>query len=74
MAALRRFSSRADAKVLKELRDLAAREGRPFQAVLGDAFREYLARNGRQAPRENVLQAFRESIEERDELYRSFAK
>lgn len=74
MAALRRFSSLADAKVLKEFRDLAAREGRPFQAVLGDALREYLARKGRQAPRENVVPAFRESIEERDELYRSLAK
>ena len=74
MPALRKFSSQADPKVLKELQDLAAREGRQFQAVLGDAMREYVAQKRRQAPRKNVLEAFHDSIEERDELYRSLAK
>ncbi len=74
MPALRKFSSQADPKVLKELQDLAAREGRQFQAVLGDAMREYVAQRRRHAPRKNVLEAFQESIEERDELYRSLAK
>ena len=74
MPALRKFSSQADPKVLKELQDLAAREGRQFQAVLGDAMREYVAQKRRQAPRKNVLAAFHDSIEERDELYRSLAK
>jgi predicted transcriptional regulator len=74
MSALRKFSSQADPQVLEELQELATREGRQFQAVLGDAMREYLAHKRQHAPRRNVLEAFHESLEERDELYRSLAK
>ncbi|TLY95818.1 MAG: hypothetical protein E6K23_09200 [Gammaproteobacteria bacterium] len=71
---LRKFSSQAEPEVLEELQQLAAREGRRLQAVLGDAMREYLARKRQQAPRRNVLEAFQDSLKERDELYRSLAK
>jgi hypothetical protein len=74
MSALRKFSSQAEPEVLEGLQEVAAREGRRFQAVLGDAMREYLARKRQQAPRRNVLEAFQESLKERDELYRSLAK
>jgi len=33
-----------------------------------------LARKRQQAPRRNVLEAFQNSLRERDELYRSLAK
>ena len=74
MAALRKFSSQAEPEILEGLQEVAAREGRQFQAVLGDAMREYLARKRQQAPRRNVLEAFDTSLKERDELYRSLAK
>ena len=74
MSTLRKFSSQAEPEVLDELQEIAAREGRQLQAVLGDAMREYLAHKRQQAPRRNVLEAFQESLEERDELYRSLAK
>jgi len=74
MSTLRKFSSQADPEVLEGLQEIAAREGRQFQAVLGEAMREYLARKCQQAPRRNVLEAFQESLKERDELYRSLAK
>ncbi|HEY6456307.1 MAG TPA: hypothetical protein VIY90_13625 [Steroidobacteraceae bacterium] len=74
MGALRKFSSQADPKVLDGLQEIAAREGRQFQAVLGDAMREYLAHKRQQGPRRNVLEAFQDSLKERDELYRSLAK
>jgi hypothetical protein len=74
MSALRKFSSQADPQVLEGLQDIATREGRQFQAVLGDAMREYLARRHQHAPRRDVLEAFKESLKERDELYRSLAK
>ena len=74
MGTLRKFSSQADPEVLEGLQEIAAREGRQLQAVLGDAMREYLARQRQQAPRRNVLEAFQESLAERDELYRSLAK
>jgi hypothetical protein len=74
MSTLRKFSSQADPGVLQGLQEIAAREGRQFQAVLGDAMREYLEHKRQQAPRRNVLEAFQESLKERDELYRSLAK
>jgi hypothetical protein len=74
MGTLRKFSSQAEPKVLEELQAIAAREGRQFQAVLGDAMRGYLAHKREQAARRNVLEAFQESLRERDELYRSLAK
>jgi len=74
MSTLRKFSSQAEPEVLKGLQQIAAREGRQFQAVLGDAMREYLAHKRHQAPRRNVLEAFQDSLKERDELYRSLAK
>jgi len=73
MSPLSKFSSQADPEVLEELQAIAAREGRQFQAVLGDAMRAYLAHK-RQTPRRDVLEAFQKSLEERDELYRSLAK
>jgi len=74
MSVLRKFSSQAEPEVLEGLQEIAAREGRQFQAVLGDAMRDYLARKRQQAPRRNVLEAFQDSLKERDELYRSLAK
>lgn len=74
LAALRKFSSQAEPEVLEEMQQVAAREGRQFQAVLGDAMREYLAQRRGQSPRRNVLEAFQKSLDERDELYRSLAK
>lgn len=74
MSALRKFSSQADPEVLKGLQEIATQEGRQFQAVLGDAMREYLAHKRQQTPRRNVLEAFEQSLRERDELYRSLAK
>jgi hypothetical protein len=74
MSKLRKFSSQADAEVLAEMQQLAAREGRLFQAVLGDAMRAYLADRRVQPPRRKVLEAFQESLKEHDELYRSLTK
>jgi hypothetical protein len=74
MGALRKFSSQAEAEILEAMQEIAAREGRQFQAVLGEAMREYLGRKQQRAPRRNVLEAFHDSLEARDELYRSLAK
>ena len=73
MSTLRKFSSQADPEVLEGLQEIAAREGRQFQAVLGDALREYLAQNRLQPLRRNVMGAFKENLKERDELYQSLS-
>jgi hypothetical protein len=74
MSGWRKFSSQADPKVLEEMQQLAAREGRQFQAVLGDAMQAYLANHRVQSPRRKVLEAFDDSLKAHDELYRSLAK
>jgi predicted transcriptional regulator len=74
MSALRKFSSQAEPEVLEGLQQIAEQEGRQFQSILGEAMRDYLARKRQQAPRRNVLEAFQQSLQERDELYRSLAK
>jgi hypothetical protein len=74
MRALRKFSSQAEPEILNELQQIAAREGRQFQAILGEAMREYIARRKHKGPRRNVIEAFQSSLDERDELYRSLAK
>jgi hypothetical protein len=74
MSGWRKFSSQADPEVLEEMQQLAAREGRQFQAVLGDAMRAYLANQRVHSPRRKVLEAFDESLKAHGELYRSLAK
>jgi hypothetical protein len=74
LATLRKFSSQAEPAILDAMQEIAASEGRQFQAVLGEAMRDYLARKRQQAPRRNVLEAFDNSVRERDELYRLLAK
>jgi hypothetical protein len=74
MNALRKYSSQAEPEILDAMQELANREGRQLQAVIGEAMREYLARRKQQSPRRNVLEAFQQSLKERDELYRSLAK
>jgi hypothetical protein len=74
MSRLRKFSSQAEPEVLEAMQAVADREGRQLQAVLGEAMKEYLARKLQRAPRRSVLEAFQESLKERDELYRSLAK
>jgi predicted transcriptional regulator len=74
MRALRKFSSQAEPEILDELQQIAVHEGRQFQAILGEAMREYIARRKQKGPRRNVIEAFQSSLDERDELYRSLAK
>jgi len=74
MSALRKYSSQAEPEVLEAMQALADREGRQLQSVIGEAMREYLARKRQQVPRRNVLEAFQQSLRDRDELYRSLAK
>ena len=74
MRRLRKYSSQADPKLLDAMQDIADREGRQLQAVIGEALQEYLTRRQQQQPRRNVLEAFQKSLEERDDLYRKLAK
>ena len=54
--------------------ELAAAQGRQFQAVLDDAMRDYLERQTKTRPRQHVMASFASSLEEFDSLYRDLAK
>ena len=69
-----KFSSQASPDVLAALRELAATQGRQFQAVLDDAMRDYLERQSQSRPRQHVMATFASSLEEFDSLYRDLAK
>ena len=69
-----KFSSQASPDVLAALRELAATQGRQFQAVLDDAMRDYLERQTKSRPRQHVMASFASSLEEFDSLYRDLAK
>ncbi len=69
-----KFSSQAAPEILAELRLIAEREGRQFQAVLDEALRDYIDRRQTQRPRRHVMAAFAASLDEFDALYRDLAK
>ena len=71
---LEKFSSQASPDVLAALRELAATQGRQFQAVLDDAMRDYLERQSKSRPRQHVMATFASSLEEFDSLYKDLAK
>ncbi len=69
-----KFSSQAAPEVLEALRRIAESEGRPFQAVLDEALREYIERKEKGRPRRHVMEAFAQSMGEFDSLYCELTK
>lgn len=72
--ARKNFSSQAAPEVLNALRKIAESEGRPIQAVVDEALREYIERKEKGLPRHPTLDAFTQSLSEFDQLYRELAK
>lgn len=69
-----KFSSRVDAELLAALREFARREGRPLNAVLEDAMREYVAARMEQEPRPSVMAHFDASVEKNRRLGETLAR
>jgi len=72
--ARQKFATQADAKLLEDLRAIAASEGRQLQAVVEEAFSEYVARKQGYRPRADVMAHFKASVARNSELYRKLAK
>ena len=68
------ISLQASAEVLTAIQKIADQQGRPFQAVLEDALRAYVELQDGTRPRTHVLEAFEESLQTYDALYRELAK
>ena len=71
---LAKFATQADPKVLKEVRAIAANEGKQLQAVIDEALRDFIDKRKRGKPRPEILTAFGESLAEYDTLYKELAK
>lgn len=69
-----KFATQADPKVLKDLKAIAAAEGRQFQTVVEEAFAEYIARKQGNRPRPDVMAHFKATVARNVELYRKLAK
>jgi len=69
-----KFATQADPALLAEMRELAKAEGRQFQSLVEEAFRDYVARKKGERPRENVMAHFRDSVRRNAELYKRLAK
>ena len=69
-----KFATQADPVVLQTLKSIAASEGRQIQALVDEALRDYIERKTGNTPRRHVMDAFRNSMEQYDSLYRELAK
>lgn len=68
------FTVRAPTDLLASLTRLAQAEGRPRQALLDDALREYVERREAGRPRQHVLLALQASLGEFDSVYRGLPR
>lgn len=60
--------------VLAALRQIAASQGRHFQAVLDEALGDCIDRQQKEFPRRHLIAAFASSLDEFDKLYRELTK
>ena len=69
-----KFSSQADPELLTAMRDIAAADGRQFQAVLEDAMRSYLEQRTSSGPRPHMMAHFEASVARHRRLGELLAK
>lgn len=69
-----KFSSQLDPKVLNKAKQVAKAEGRQLQSIIEEALTDYLEKMQSDRPSTQVLNAFRESLQEYDQLYSNLAK
>ena len=68
------FTSQSSSEIIRALQQIAESEGRQLQTVLDEALQEYIERKTKSQPRRKVIDAFSESLNEFDSLYRELAK
>jgi hypothetical protein len=65
-----KFSSQAEAKLLKAVRKLAKEEGRPLQSLIDEALRDLIDKKRGEKPRNDVMKAYQESLKQYDSVYK----
>ena len=74
VASREKFSSQASPELLKAMREIAHKEGRQFQAVLEDAFREYIVSREAGKPNPVFMAHARASMERNRRLLELLAQ
>lgn len=69
-----KFATQADPLLLEQLKAIAQTEGRQLQAVVEEAFRDYVDKKTGNKPRPDVLKHFSDSLKEYDDLYKRLAQ
>ena len=74
VATREKFSSQASPELLEEMREIARREGRHFQAVLEDAMSAYIESKERERVRPDTMAHFYASLERNRRLVELLGK
>ena len=74
MKSREKFASQADPQLLAAVRNIAAKEGKQFQALIHEALQDLVDKKSNATPRPKVLAAFDASLREFDALYHELAK
>ena len=74
VASREKFSSQASPELLNAMREIARKEGRQFQAVLEDAFREYIENREQAKPNPVFMAHARASMERNHRLLELLAQ
>lgn len=69
-----KFASQTDPQLLEELKAIAKAEGRQLQALMEEAFRDYVEKRRGGQMRPAVKAALDRTLRERDWLYKQLAK
>lgn len=69
-----KFASQADPLVLDEIKEIARKEGRQFQALIDEALRDYIEKKQTGRARKHVIAAYEESLSKFGKLYTELAK
>lgn len=69
-----KFASQTDPQLLEELKAIAKSEGRQLQALMEEAFRDYVEKRRGGQMRPAVKAALDRTLRERDWLYKQLAK
>ena len=69
-----KFSTQTDPHILAEMRRIAQSEGRQLQAVIEEAFRDFIDKHQSDKPRAHVMAHFQASVDKNRELGRLLAQ
>ena len=73
-AAREKFSSQAEADTLQAMRELAKKEGRQFQSIVDEAFRDVVEKHRNGQPQPNFMTGYLLSVEKYGPLYKKLAE